>query len=261
MIGLLLLCTSAHADDTARLLGPEPIVHATAPSSSSSVDLLGFWPLLVAGGLAAGLWAWQRRPKAEGGQEVATVENIGRHSLGGAHVLHLVDVEDRAGRVRRLIVATGASGSAQLIADLGPDEPELRRAEAPRRAEAEERRVPVARAAVDNWLGRGYGEARPEDDRVDAWAREERAPTREDRAPIREDRAPSREDRAPIREDRREVRAPERREARADRRDPAEMDAPRRPSAQDRRAQALSLIDEVVGNHQQASAGRRGLRA
>jgi flagellar biogenesis protein FliO len=222
MTAWLLLSTVALADDAARLLGPEPTNQAAA-ATFPSTSLAGLWPLVLAGAVAAGIWAWQRRPRGDGTLETATVENVGRHSLGGTNTLHLVDVEDRNGRVRRLVVATGNQG-VTLLADLGNEAERIRDDTAARAAEPRENQLRF-------------------DDRREPWNR-------------REDR----------REDRREQRG---RDARGDDpRDapPLRADDPRRVTTQERRAQALSLIDEVVGNNanngnNDARRGRNSVRA
>lgn len=268
----LFLAAAAWGDDAARLLGPEPAMDSAASTVATS-PWAGLWPLALAAALAAGLWLWQRRPGADRSAEPATVEAVTRHSLGGAHLLHVVDVEDRAGRVHRLVLSTGTAGAATLVAHLGADDHDLR---APATVDAAPEAAPApARATAETWASR-YAEA-TDVARPYPWVRAERAyreenASREESA-VREERPPpearptsgarpareesaSREPRVvrsdgterAVREDRPERRA-----------DPREE---RRPTAvtPERRAQALSLIDEVVGTRE-APTGRRGLRA
>lgn len=236
-LGLLLaLAAPALADDDARLLGPDPAGAVVAQAASPGIPWTSWLPLLLAGGVAAGTFAWQRRPRGDGALEAPSVENVGRHSLGGPNLLHLVDVEDRSGRVRRLVVATSNQGVATLLADLGPGEPELRREESLRR-------LPTFTEAT---------EPREARDVRREWERSFDGAPRTDPRREAERRAPA---------------VSERREDRTARWREADLDAPEPPirgddrTTQERRAQALSLIDEVVGGAGQSPGRRAGLRA
>jgi hypothetical protein len=277
MVWMAWMGSAALADDNARLLGnngAEAVQFAPAPASTPWMSWL---PLLLAGGVAAGMVAWQRRQQAGGHVESPTVENVGRHSLGGSNLLHLVDVEDRAGRVRRLVVATGAQGVATLVADLGEEPGERRQVEGwnptnqvnERRANpdrhaqerlAMERHERAERAVLDrnpnynersanlgdrnanygdrnaNYGDRNanYGDRNAERP-VGYGERPERANQRADRPANPPDRNLDREERATNHHDR---------NWRTTEGEPPVQD---RRTTQDRRAQALSLIDEVVG--------------
>lgn len=85
----------------------------------SPFDGLPWWPLVACGAGAIVLW-WTRRKLAAGlnpdpGSELRVV---GRTQLGPQAGLAVVEVRDRNGTWRRLVIGTG-DHSPQLVADLG----------------------------------------------------------------------------------------------------------------------------------------------
>ena len=88
------------SDQDARLLGPAPIVEASSPLPSAT--LVGLWPFVLAAGAAAGVYVYTKRGRGDGFAEPAGIESVARLTLGGANLLHVLDVEDRSGRVRVL---------------------------------------------------------------------------------------------------------------------------------------------------------------
>ena len=106
------------ASEVERLLGPPPPDVPDEVSPLPVIDAFSWWPLLFAAAGAGAVW-WMRRrleaSKIDGGSELRVV---GRADLGAQSGLAVVEVRDRQGTWRRLVIGTGG-GSPQLVADLG----------------------------------------------------------------------------------------------------------------------------------------------
>jgi len=104
---------------TARLLGTPAAVAAS--SSEPLGDWSGLWPLAIAGLAAVGVLAAKRWVPRTLLLSDSPLRIAGRVGMGGSASLVLVDADDGAGGVRRLLVSIGG-GAPALLADLGESE-------------------------------------------------------------------------------------------------------------------------------------------
>jgi len=111
--------TGLSAEDVERLLGPEPSADAPAAEPRPIVDTFSWWPFAFAavGGLAV-WWARKRLEQTQAADSGSELRVVGRADLGAQSGLAVVEVRDRAGTWRRLVIGTG-DGTPQLVADLG----------------------------------------------------------------------------------------------------------------------------------------------
>ncbi|MEN0062838.1 MAG: flagellar biosynthetic protein FliO [Myxococcota bacterium] len=102
-----------------RLLGPEPAGPPAELAPRPVIDTFSWWPFVLVGLGAGALWWIRRRieqgPAKDTGSELRVV---GRADLSGQSALAVVEVRDRSGSWRRLVIGTG-DGTPQLVADLG----------------------------------------------------------------------------------------------------------------------------------------------
>ncbi|MEM6931262.1 MAG: flagellar biosynthetic protein FliO [Myxococcota bacterium] len=102
-----------------RLLGEPGVDEPPAVEPLPVLDTFAWWPiLLVAAGAGAVWWTRRRLEQKQAEDTGSELRVVGRADLGAQSGLAVVEVRDRNGTWRRLVIGTG-DGTPALVADLG----------------------------------------------------------------------------------------------------------------------------------------------
>jgi len=116
------LASEQYKADLDRLLAVEPAPDGPEPSEAEPIpviDTFSWWPFALAALGALALWGVRKRIEQKRAEDSGSeLRVVGRADLGAQSGLAVVEVRDRSGAWRRLVIGTG-EGTPQLVADLG----------------------------------------------------------------------------------------------------------------------------------------------
>ncbi|MEO0603751.1 MAG: flagellar biosynthetic protein FliO [Myxococcota bacterium] len=102
-----------------RLLGEPPVDEPPAVEPLPVLDTFSWWPILLVAAGAGAVWWTRRRLEQKHAEDTGSeLRVVGRAELGAQSGLAVVEVRDRNGAWRRLVIGTG-DGTPALVADLG----------------------------------------------------------------------------------------------------------------------------------------------